>query len=497
MSKELLLVAETVSNEKGVDKGLIFDAIELALATATQKRYAPQDIEVRVDVDRKTGNYKTYRRWKVVHDNAEEWSNPARVLTLVEAREENAALNYGDLFEKEIESVEFGRIAAQTAKQVIVQKVREAERNQIIQDYRHKMGQLVSGVVKRTQREGIILDLGNNAEALIKRDQLIPKENIRMGDRVRGVLYGVNEEQRGPQLLVSRTRPEMVIELFKIEVPEIGEEMIVIKAAARDAGSRSKIAVKTNDQRMDPVGACVGMRGARVQAVSNDLAGERIDIILWDDSPAQLVINAIAPAEVASIIVDEDHHSMDVAVEEDQLAQAIGRNGQNIRLASELTGWRLNVMTVAQATAKQQEEAGSVIEIFMTELGVDQELAEVLAEEGFTSLEEIAYVPVEEMLGIDGFDEEIVEQLRSRAKDVLLTKALVSEERLEKTEPAEDLLNMDGMDKRLAQELAGKGVITMEDLAEQSVDDLMDINGMTEEKAGKLIMTARAPWFAD
>ncbi len=497
MSKELLLVAETVSNEKGVDRGLIFEAIELALATATQKRYAPQDIEVRVDVDRKTGNYKTFRRWKVVHDDAEEWSNPARVLTLVEAREENAALNYGDLFEKEIESVDFGRIAAQTAKQVIVQKVREAERNQIIEDYRHKMGQLVSGVVKRTQREGIILDLGNNAEALIKRDQLIPKENIRMGDRVRGVLYGVNEEHRGPQLLVSRTRSEMVIELFKIEVPEIGEEMIVIKAAARDAGSRSKIAVKTNDQRMDPVGACVGMRGARVQAVSNDLAGERIDIILWDDSPAQLVINAIAPAEVASIIVDEDHHSMDVAVEEDQLAQAIGRNGQNIRLASELTGWRLNVMTVAQAKAKQQEEAGSVIEIFMTELGVDQELAEVLAEEGFTSLEEIAYVPVEEMLGIDGFDEEIVEQLRSRAKDVLLTKALVSEERLEKTEPAEDLLNMDGMDKRLAQELAGKGVITMEDLAEQSVDDLMDINGMTEAKAGKLIMTARAPWFAD
>jgi N utilization substance protein A len=495
MSKEILLVAETVSNEKGVDRGLIFEAIELALATATQKRYAPQDIEVRVDVDRKSGNYKTYRRWKVVHDDAEEWANPARVLTLEEAHEEDASLNYDDFFEKEIESVDFGRIAAQTAKQVIVQKVREAERNQIIEDYRHKMGQLVSGVVKRTQREGIILDLGNNAEALIKRDQLIPKENIRMGDRVRGVLYGVNEEHRGPQLLVSRTRPEMVIELFKIEVPEIGEEMIVIKAAARDAGSRSKIAVKTNDQRMDPVGACVGMRGARVQAVSNDLAGERIDIILWDDSPAQLVINAIAPAEVASIIVDEDHHSMDVAVEEDQLAQAIGRSGQNIRLASELTGWRLNVMTVAQAKAKQQEEAGSVIEIFMNELGVDQELAEVLAEEGFTSLEEIAYVPVEEMLGIDGFDEDIVDQLRSRAKDVLLTKALVSEERLEKTEPAEDLLNMDGMDKRLAQELAGKGVITMEDLAEQSVDELMDIAGMTEAKAGELIMTARAPWF--
>lgn len=497
MSKEILLVAETVSNEKGVDRGLIFEAIELALATATQKRYAPQDIDVRVDVDRKTGNYKTFRRWKVVQDDAEEWSNPARVLTLDEAHEENANLNYGDIFEKEIESVDFGRIAAQTAKQVIVQKVREAERNQIIEDYRHKMGTLVSGIVKRTQREGIVLDLGNNAEALIKRDQLIPKENIRMGDRVRGVLYGVNEEHRGPQLLVSRTRPEMVIELFKIEVPEIGEEMIEIKAAARDAGSRSKIAVKTNDQRMDPVGACVGMRGARVQAVSNDLAGERIDIILWDDSPAQLVINAIAPAEVASIIVDEDHHSMDVAVEEDQLAQAIGRSGQNIRLASELTGWRLNVMTVEQARLKQQEESGSVIEVFMNELGVDQELAEVLAEEGFTTLEEIAYVPVEEMLGIDGFDEEIVDQLRSRAKDVLLTRALVSEERLEKTTPAEDLLNMQGMDKRLAQELAGKGVISMEDLAEQSIDDLMDIDGMTEAKAGELIMTARAPWFAD
>lgn len=496
MSKEILVVAETVSNEKGVDKGLIFEAIEIALAVATQKRYAPQDIEVRVDVDRKTGNYKTFRRWKVVQDDAEEWCNPARVLTLDEAREENVSLNYGDLFEKEIESVDFGRIAAQTAKQVIVQKVREAERNQIIDDYRHKMGTLVSGIVKRTQREGIVLDLGNNAEALVKRDQLIPKENIRMGDRVRGVLYGVNEEHRGPQLLVSRTRPEMVIELFKIEVPEIGEEMIEIKAAARDAGSRSKIAVKTNDQRMDPVGACVGMRGARVQAVSNDLAGERIDIILWDDSPAQLVINAIAPAEVASIIVDEDNHSMDVAVEEDQLAQAIGRSGQNIRLASELTGWRLNVMTVAQAKLKQQEEAGSIVELFMNELEVDQELAEVLAEEGFTTLEEIAYVPVEEMLGIDGFDEDIVDQLRNRAKDVLLTRALVTEERLEKHTPADDLLNMRGMDKRLAQELAGKGVITMEDLAEQSIDELMDIEGMTETRAGELIMTAREPWFA-
>lgn len=497
MSKEILLVAETVSNEKGVDRGLIFEAIELALATATQKLYAPQDIDVRVDVDRKTGNYKTYRRWLVVKDDAPEWSNPARVLTLEEAREENAALNYGDVHESEIDSVDFGRIAAQTAKQVIVQKVREAERNQIIEDYRHKMGKLVSGVVKRVQREGVILDLGNNAEALIKRDQLIPKENIRMGDRVRAVLYGVNDELRGPQLLMSRTRPEMVVELFKIEVPEIGEEAIEIKAAARDAGSRSKIAVKTNDQRMDPVGACVGMRGARVQAVSNDLAGERIDIILWDDSPAQLVINAIAPAEVASIIVDEDRHSMDVAVEEDQLAQAIGRNGQNIRLASELTGWRLNVMTVVQAQSKQQEESGAVIENFVKELGVDQELAEVLAEEGFTTLEEIAYVPLEEMLAIDGFDEEIVEQLRARAKDVLLTKALVSEERLEKAEPADDLLNMEGMDKRLAHELAGRGVVTMEDLAEQSVDDLLEIVGMTEERAAALIMTARAPWFVE
>ncbi len=492
MNKEILLVVETVSNEKGVEREVIFEAVELALATATKKRYR-EDIDAVVDIDRKSGDYNTYRRWKVVEDDSEDWAAPARVLSLEEAHEKDAALQYGDYVLEQIDSVEFGRIAAQTAKQVIVQKVREAERAQIIEDNRDKIGQLISGVVKRVIRDGVILDLGGNAEAIIRREELIPRENLRTGERVRGVLYGVNEEGRGAQLLVSRTRPEMLAELFKIEVPEIGEEIIELKAAARDAGSRAKIAVKTNDQRMDPVGACVGMRGARVQAVSNELAGERIDIILWDDSPAQLVINAMAPAEVVSIVVDEESHSMDVAVEEEQLAQAIGRSGQNIRLASDLTGWKLNVMTSSEAEQKQEDEASTILQRFVDELGVDEELAVVLVEEGFSTLDEVAYVPVEEMLGIDGFDEELVESLRASAKDALLARALGGGP----AEPAEDLVSMEGMDLALAQLMAQQGIVSMEDLAEQSIDELMDLEGMTEERAGQLIMKAREPWFAE
>lgn len=496
MNKEILLVAETVSNEKGVSRDVIFEAIELALAAATKKRFKEEDVEVRVHIDRVSGDYRTYRVWHVVPD--EELYEFGRQLTLDEAHEQDTSLQIGDTWAEEIESVAFGRIAAQTAKQVIVQKVREAERAQIIEEYRDRIGELISGTVKKATRDSIILDLGGNAEALISRDQMIPREAVRQNDRIRAWLSGVNPENRGPQLFASRAAPEMLIELFKIEVPEIGEELIEIKGAARDPGSRAKIAVKTNDQRIDPVGACVGMRGARVQAVSNELAGERIDIVLWDDNPAQLVINAMQPAEVASIVVDEERHAMDVAVEDESaLAQAIGRGGQNIRLASELTGWELNVMTLDAAQEKQQAESQEALERFMADLDVDDDVAGVLVEEGFSTLEEVAYVPMEEMLAIEGFDEEIVEALRQRAKDVLLTRALTSEEQLENSAPAEDLLTMEGMDRELALKLAAQGIVTMEDLAEQAVDDLLEIEGLDEERAAQLIMTARAPWFAE
>lgn len=498
MNKEILLVAETVSNEKGVSRDVIFEAIELALAAATRKRFPEeQDVEVRVVIDRATGDYRSFRVWHVVPD--EDLYEFGRQLTLDEAHEKDPGLQLGDVWEEEIESVAFGRIAAQAAKQVIVQKVREAERAQIVEEYRGRIGELISGIVKKVTAEGIVLDLGGNAEALIVKEHRISGEMIKPNDRLRAYLYGVNPESRGPQLLASRACPEMLIELFKIEVPEIGEELIEIKGAAREPGARAKIAVKSNDQRIDPVGACVGMRGARVQAVSNEIAGERIDIVLWDDNPAQLVINAMQPAEVASIVVDEEQHSMDVAVEDESaLAQAIGKSGQNIRLAAALTGWNLNVMTIDAASEKQEQEASEALHVFMDELAVDEDFAMVLVEEGFTTLEEVAYVPVDEMLAIEGFDEDLVETLRQRAKDVLLTRALASEEKLESMAPAEDLLNMDGMDRELAVRLAAKGIVTMEDLAEQSVDDLMEIEeGMDKERAASLIMTARAPWFED
>ncbi|WP_420599153.1 transcription termination factor NusA [Neptuniibacter sp.] len=494
MNKEILLVAEAVSNEKDVPKEVIFEAIEVALATATKKRY-DEEADIRVVIDRTSGDYETYRRWLVVSN--EEVPALGTELTMEEAEEIDTALQPGDIHEEEVESVKFGRIAAQTAKQVIVQKVREAERAKVVEQYRDRQGELISGSVKKVTRDNIIVDLGNNAEALLPRDQLIQREAFRMGDRVRAVLLEVRSEGRGPQLVMSRSCNAMLIELFRIEVPEISEEVIDIRAASRDPGSRAKIAVKTNDGRIDPVGACVGMRGARVQAVSNELSGERVDIVLWDDNPAQLVINAMAPAEVASIVLDEETHSMDVAVAEDNLAMAIGRNGQNVRLASELTGWELNVMTEEDAKEKHQSEVGSVIDVFINHLDVDEDVAEVLVDEGFTTLEEVAYVPVDEMLEIDGFDEDIVEELRKRAKDALLNLAIASEEKLDKAEPADDLLNMDGMDKHLAFQMAAQGIITMEDLAEQSVDDLLDIEDMNEEKAAELIMTARAPWFAE
>lgn len=498
MNKEILLVVEAVSNEKGVSSDVIFEAIEAALEMATKKR-AGEDIDVKVTINRKTGDYSTTRRWLVIEDAAddEEGDDGITRLTLSQARLRNPAAEVGSYIEESMESIEFGRIAAQKAKQVIVQKVQEAERSQVANAYKERLGQLVNGVVKKVTRDYILLDLGNNAEAMLPRTEMIPHEAMRMGDRVRAYLYEVRSEMKGPQMVVSRTRPEMLVELFKIEVPEIGEELIQIRGAARDPGSRAKIAVKTNDGRIDPIGACVGMRGSRVQAVSSELGGERIDIVLWDDNPAQLVINSMAPAEVASIIVDEDTHAMDIAVKEEQLPQAIGRGGQNVRLASDLTGWTLNVMTETQAKAKTAAEEETVLSLFKDKLGVDDEVAQMLAGEGFTSLEEIAYVPLQEMLEIEDFDTELVEALRERAKAALLTKAIAEEQELENTEPALDLLEMEGMDRHIAYVLARHGIITREDLAEQSVDDLLELGELDEQTAAKLIMIARKPWFDD
>nr|BBD50168.1 transcription termination protein NusA [Haliea sp. ETY-M] len=494
MTKEILLVAEAVSAEKGVSEDIIFEAIESALAMATKKRY-DEEADIEVTIDRESGDYTTMRRWLVVPDD--ELALLGTQFTTEEAAEKDSELKPGDMYQEQVENVEFGRIAAQTAKQVIVQKVRDAERAQVVEAYEGRVGELVAGTVKKVTRDNVIVDLGNNAEGLLPREQLVGRETFRINDRVRAILMAISEETRGPQLILSRAAPEMLIELFKIEVPEISEEVIQIKSAARDPGSRAKIAVKTNDQRIDPVGACVGMRGSRVQAVSNELDNERVDIVLWDDNPAQLVINAMSPAEVESIVVDEEAGVMDVAVAEDNLAQAIGRGGQNVRLAAELTGWAINVMSVDEAVEKQEAEAGQVIQLFMEQLDVDEDVAGILVDEGFTTLEEVAYVPLEEMTSIDGFDEDIAEELRARAKDSLLTMAIASEEQLGANEPAEDLLTMDGMERHLAFILASKGIVTMEDLAEQGVDDLMDIEDMTEERAGELIMTARAPWFEE
>ena len=494
MNKEILMVVETVSNEKDVNPETIFEALEAAIATATKKKNH-LDIDVRVKIDRKSGDYETFRRWEVVADE-QPMEFPLRQITLSAAAEMEPGIGIGGFIEEQVDSIEFGRIAAQTAKQVIVQKVREAERAKVLAAFYHRVGELITGVVKKATRDGTILDLGNNAEAIILREDMMARESFRPGDRVRAYLYAAKPDARGPQLFMSRTKPEMLIELFRIEVPEIAEGVIEIKGAARDPGSRAKIAVRTKDKRIDAQGACIGMRGSRVQAVSNELGGEKIDIVLFDDNPAQYVINAMQPADIGSIVVDEDSHSMDLAVADDKLAMAIGARGQNVRLASQLTGWTLNVMTAAEAEAKHAAETENVQDVFVNELGVDEDLAQLLINEGFSSLEEVAYVPLAEMLQIEGFDEDLVNELRKRAKDALLTRAIANEEKLSKNEPADDLLNMDGMDKHLAFVLAAKGICTMDDLAEQSVDELVSIDGMTEERAAALIMTARAPWFA-
>lgn len=496
MNKEILLVAEAVSNEKQVPKEKIFEALEYAIASATKKKNEGE-IEVRVNIDRETGNFDTFRRWLVIPDDQVQ-ENPYAEITFSAAQVDDPEIQLGEYIEDQIESIAFDRITTQTAKQVIVQKVREAERAQMIAEYEDRVGDLVTGTVKKVNRDNVIIDLGNNAEGVIYRDDMLPRETFRPGDRVRGLLYVIRPEARGAQLFISRTHPDMLVELFRIEVPEIAEETLEIKAAARDPGSRAKIAVKTNDKRLDPVGACVGMRGSRVQAVSGELGGERVDIVLWDENPAQFVINAMAPAEVASIVVDEDAGSMDVAVEADNLAQAIGRSGQNVRLASQLTGWTLNVMTVEDLNSKHEEENSKVLGVFINSLDIDEDFAAVLVDEGFSTIEEIAYVPVNELLAIDGFDEDMVEELRGRARAALTTQALANEESLEASEPKEELLNLEGMERHVAYVLASRGITDLEGLAEQGTDEISDIEELDEEKAGQLIMAARnIVWFSE
>ncbi len=494
MSKELLLVMEAVANEKGVPRAVIIEAMEAALASAAKKRYHEQDVSVRVAINPKDGSYETFRRWEVVADDVV-MESPERQIRMMDAVDEKEGAEIGDFVEELVDNAEFGRIAAQAAKQVIVQRVREAERTQVLEAWNDRIGELVNGIVKRVERGSVFVDLGGNAEAFIPKDKAIPRDVLRPGDRVRGYLLDVRAETRGPQLFISRTAPEFMIELFKLEVPEVGQGLVEIKAAARDPGDRAKIAVLAHDHRTDPIGACIGMRGSRVQAVSNELNGERIDIVLWSDNPAQFVINAMAPAEVQSIIVDEERHSMDLAVAEDKLAQAIGKGGQNVRLASRLTGWQLNVMTQDQVTAKSEGEQTAARQLFMDKLEVDEEIAGILVAEGFSTVEEIAYVPAAELLAVEGFDDDIVEELRARARDALLNEALAVEEGIEDHKPAEDLLSLDGMDEALAYALAARGVITRDDLADLATDDLTDMEDMDAERAAKLIMAARQHWF--
>jgi N utilization substance protein A len=495
MSKEILLVVDAVSNEKGVGKDVIFSALEAALASAARKLSADER-DVRVAIDRSTGEYETFRRWEVIPDDEEMEFEDAQ-LFLEDAGKIDPEIEVGGFIEEPMENAEFGRIAAQTAKQVIVQRVREAERAQVVEEYQDRAGELINGIVKRVERGNVYLDLGGNAEAFISQRNMVPGESVRPGDRLRAYLYEVRAEPRGPQLFASRTIVEFLVALFELEVPEIGQELLSIMGGARDPGRRAKIAVRSNDRRTDPIGACVGMRGSRVQAVSNELAGERIDIILWNENPAQFVINAMAPAEVASIVMDEENGAMDIAVEESNLSQAIGRGGQNVRLASELSGWTLNVLTIEQAEQKSDEESRAILERFMQRLDVGEDVANILVQEGFSNIEEIAYVPESELVEIQEFDEEIVTEIRRRARDALLTQLIAKEEVLDENAPEDDLLLLEGMNERLAFKLAEKGVRTQEDLAELSVDELKEIDEMTDEEAAGLIMAARAPWFAE
>ncbi|MHB1544356.1 MAG: transcription termination factor NusA [Gammaproteobacteria bacterium] len=493
MGKEILVVVESVANERGVDKEVIFEALEAALASATCKRHGDR-LLARVAINRLSGDYESYRRWLVVPEEQEEFDENTDI-RLADAQKRTPDIAVGAHVEEPLSSIPFGRIAAQVAKQVIVQKVREAERARIIEAYRDRVGQLVSGTVKRAERGNIYLELTTGAEAVVLREETIPREMPRPGDRLRGYLRDLNADARGPLLIVSRTAPELLIELFKLEVPEIGQGLIEVKGAARDPGQRAKIAVVSRDSRIDAVGACVGMRGARVQAVSNELGGERIDIVQWDDSPVQFVINAMSPAEVRSIVMDEDSHSMDIAVDENRLSQAIGRGGQNVRLASQLTGWELNILTEVQVEEKKQTELSQSKALFVEQLNIDEEVAELLARAGFSSVEEVAYVPTGELLTISEFDDELVEQLRNRSRDLLLTQAIAAEEKREDALEASDLMTVEGIDEILANKLLKRGIATREALADLAVDDLADVEGLNLDQAGRIIMAARAPWF--
>lgn len=490
MSREVLLLVDALSREKNVDKEIVFGALESALASATKKRFA-DEADVRVSIDRNTGEYESFRCWEVMDD--ETFETPDLHIKLEEARKHDADIQLGEFIEEPLESIDFGRIGAQAAKQVIFQKIRDAEREQVLADFMDRKEHLVSGTVKRLERGNAIIEFGK-IEALLPREQMIPKENMRVGDRVKAHLLRVDRSARGPQVILSRTSSELLVKLFELEVPEIEEKLLEIVSAARDPGSRAKIAVLSHDPRIDPIGTCVGMRGSRVQGVTNELAGERVDIILWSEDPATYVINALAPAEVSGIVVDEERHSMDVVVEEENLAQAIGRGGQNVRLASELTGWELNIMTVEQSNEKHNEEFAKTRAVFMEKLDVDEEVADILVQEGFNTLEEVAYVPLDEMLEIESFDEATVNELRSRARNSLLTAAIANEEKVE--HGIEDLLKLEGMDEQTVRTLAAKGIATQEQLADLDVDELVELSGMDSERANTLIMAARAPWFA-
>jgi len=492
MSREILLLVDALAREKNVNRDVVFGALEMALASATKKKYS-EDIDVRVNIDRNTGNYETFRRWKILPDDTPEW-NTAQMLCLEEAHDRNPEAKLDEYIEEPITNVEFGRIGAQAAKQVILQRIRDAEREQILQDFLSRGDELVTGTVKRMERGSAIVESGR-LEALLPRDQMVPKENLRVGDRVRAWVMKIERGARGPQLILSRTAPQFIMKLFELEVPEIEEKLLEIKSAARDPGVRAKIAVFTTDKRIDPIGTCVGMRGSRVQAVTQELAGERVDIVLWSADPAQFVIGALAPAEVSSIVVDEEKHAMDVVVDEENLAIAIGRSGQNVRLASELTGWHINLMSEEESQLKQLEESGKIKQLFMGKIDVDEEIADILIQEGFSTLEEIAYVPINELLEIDSFDEDTVNELRNRARNALLVAAIANEEKVEGVAP--DLLALEGMDTQLAAELAGKGVRTRDDLADLAVDELAEMTGVDEDRAKKLIMAARAHWFAE
>jgi len=490
MNREMLMLVEAISREKTVERDVVFGAVEAALASATKKLHGGE-VDIRVAVDRDTGNYETFRRWQVVPNEAGLQNADAEKL-LFEAQEEIDDIEVGDYIEEAVDSVPIGRIGAMAAKQVILQKIRDAEREQLLNEFLSRGDKIFVGTVKRLDKGDIIVESGR-VEGRLKRSEMIPKENLRIGDRVRAFILGVDSTQRGPQIMLSRSAPGFMIELFAQEVPEIEQGLLEIKSCARDAGSRAKIAVVSHDRRVDPIGTCVGVRGSRVNGVTTELAGERVDIVLWSEDPAQFVIGALAPANVVSIVVNEEPHAMDVVVDEENLAIAIGRGGQNVRLASELTGWRINIMTAEESQAKQATESESARALFVDKLDVDEEVADILIAEGFTSLEEIAYVPLQEMLEIESFDEDTVHELRTRAKDALLTAEIAREERVD--EVSQDLRDIEGMTPELIGKLSDGGVHTRDDLADLAVDELTEMTGIDEAQARAMIMSAREHWF--